>query len=288
MTSMARRSPLRSRAHVRGFTLMEATLVIALIGIVAAMVASFITRPVTAYVDQARRGELSDTADSALRRIAREIALALPNSVRVAAGGTMLEFLPMTAGGRYRAAPKADGSGDFLDFDNPADGTFEVLGPAVDVAAGSSLVVYNLGLPGADAYSGESRRALTSTGTALASLAYTVGASQFPFPSPANRFQVVGTPITYACAAGAGGTGTLRRYSGYAIQSSQPTDPSAAPLASLTGSGAALLADKVQACSFSISSGASQGTALVTLRLTLASGGEALTLLHEVHVDNTP
>ena len=267
---------------------MEATLVIALIGVVSAMVASFITRPVNAYVDQARRGELSDTADAALRRIAREIALALPNSVRVAGGGTLLEFLPMSAGGRYRAAPKADGSGDFLDFDNPADGSFEVLGPAVDVAAGSSLVVYNLGLPGADAYSGESRRTLTSSGTALSTLAYTVGATQFPFPSPGNRFQIVGGPVTYACAAGAGGTGTLRRYTGYAIQAAQPTSTGAAPLAALSGSNASLLADKVQACAFALSSGASAGTALVTLRLTLASDGEALTLLHEVHLDNTP
>jgi MSHA biogenesis protein MshO len=282
-------APHRSRrARGRGFTLLEATLVIALTGVVAAMVAVFITRPVNAYVDQARRGELSDTADAALRRIARELALALPNSARVDLTGRLLEFIPVSAGGRYRAAPKADGSGDFLDFDSVADGSFEVLGPAVDVAAGEALVVYNLGLPGADAYSGESRRALASTGSALTTLSYAVGASQFPFPSPGNRFQVVGSPVTYACAPGAAGTGTLRRLSGYAIQSAQPTNTAAAPLAALSGSGNSVVADKVTACAFALSSGASTGTRLVTLRLTLESGGEQLTLLHQVHVDNSP
>ena len=81
------------------------------------------------------------------------------------------------------------------------------------------------------------------------------------------------------CAAGAGGTGTLRRYTGYAIQATQPTNTGAAPLSTLSGSGNSLLADKVQACSFALSSGASAGTALVTVRHTHASAGAALPLL---------
>ena len=288
MTMSARRRPSHRRHDALGFTLIEATMVIALIGIVGAMVGVFITRPVDAYVDQARRAELSDTADTALRRIARELALALPNSVRIDPGATLLEFVPVHAGGRYRAAPAADGSGNFLDFDNAADGTFDVLGPAVDVAAGDQLVVYNLGLPGASVYSGETRRALTSVGSSLASLSYTVGASQFPFASSGNRFQVVGSPVTYACTPGASGTGSLRRYAGYAIQAAQPVNPAAAPLVGLSGSGNSVVADKVESCSFAVSAGAAAGTSLVTLRLTLASGGERLTLLHEVHVDNSP
>ncbi len=285
---MARHRPGPRHRDARGFTLIEATLVIAVIGVVGAMVAVFITRPVDAYVDQARRAELSDTADTALRRVARELALALPNSVRVDPGASLLEFVPVHAGGRYRAAPAADGSGNFLDFDNAADGSFDVLGPAVDVVSGDQLVVYNLGLPGASVYSGETRRALTSVGSGLATLSYTVGASQFPFASAGNRFQVVGGPVSYACLPGASGTGALRRYTGYAIQSAQPTDTSAAPLAALSGSGNSVVADKVESCSFAVTSGGAAGTSLVTLRLTLASGSERLTLLHEVHVDNSP
>ena len=283
-----RRSPLAPALHRRGFTLLETVLVIAIMGIVAAMVGVFMRQPIDAYVDQARRAELGDTADLALRRIGRELARALPNSVRVDPGGTMLEFLPVAASGRYRAAPAADGSGDFLDFDDPADTRFDVLGPPIDVAAGSQLVVYNLGLPGADAYSGESRRALATSGNALASLSYTTGGAQFPFRSPGNRFQVVAAPVTYACQPGAGGTGQLRRYSGYAIQAAQPVDASAAPLAGLNGRNAALLADKVESCSFAFGVGPAARIGVVTLYLTLAAGGERLTLVHQVHVDDSP
>ena len=278
----------RGQRRDAGFTLLEAVLVIALTGIVAAMVGVFIRHPVEAYIDQARRAELSDTADLALRRIAREVARALPNSVRVDPSGLMLEFVPVNASGRYRAAPAADGSGDFLDFDNPADHSFEVLGPPVDVAAGSLLVVYNLGIPGADVYAGESRRALTSSGAALASLSYTVGATQLPFRSPGNRFQIVAAPVSYACIPGVGGTGALRRYSGYSIQNAQPVDTAAAPLAALAGRDNSLLADKVEACAFAFGSGPTARIGVVSLHLTLASGGERLALVHQVHVDNSP
>ena len=67
----------------RGFTLIEAVMVITITGIVAAMVAIFIRTPIQSYFDLERRVEMTDTADTALRRIARDSRLALPNSVRV-------------------------------------------------------------------------------------------------------------------------------------------------------------------------------------------------------------
>lgn len=284
--SVGRTAPSMHSQH--GFTLLEAVLVIAMTGIVGAMVAVFIRAPVNAYVDQARRAELSDAADTSLRRIAREVQRALPNSVRVDATGTILEFLPIVDAGRYRASPDAAGAGDFLDFDSSTDGSFAVLGPAVSVSAGSQLVVYNLGLPGADAYSGESRRALTSTGTALSTLSYTVGGTQFPFASPSNRFQVINTPVTFLCTPGTGGTGSLRRYGGYAIQSAQPTNAAAAPLATLAGNNNALLASNVESCAFVYNGGSSARNGLLTLTLKLTSGGESVTLMHQVHLDNSP
>ena len=53
----------------RGFTLVEAVMVIALTGIVAAIVAVFIRQPVQGYFDTVRRAELTDVADTAARRI---------------------------------------------------------------------------------------------------------------------------------------------------------------------------------------------------------------------------
>ena len=89
----------------RGFTLVEMIVVITITGILAAAVAVFIRRPVESYVDAARRAELTDIADGALRRITRDVRMALPNSVRITSAGnvTYLEYLQTSGGGRYRA-----------------------------------------------------------------------------------------------------------------------------------------------------------------------------------------
>ncbi len=276
------RRPARHPQH--GFTLLEAVLVIMLTGIVGVMVSTFIRQPIDAYVDLGRRAELTDAADVALRRIARELRTALPNSVRVDASGTFIEFLPVRSAGRYRAAVSTTNSGDILDFGSGSDSTFDVLGPTVAAVAGDQLVVHNLGLPGADAYEGTSRRALTTFGTARSSLGYSVGASQFPYASPNQRFHIVSTPVSFGCAPVAGGAGSLRRYAGYAIQSAQPTSS----LASQTGANNVLLTNSVSACSFTYGSSAATRSAVVTLRLTLTSGGESITLLQQVQVEGSP
>lgn len=278
----------RRAAGQRGFTLIEAILVILLIGVVAAMVGSFIRKPMDAYADQARRTALSDAADLALRRISRELMTALPNSLRINAGGTYLEFIPVLAAGRYRtAAGSLAGELDWLDIDNASDTSFEVLGPPVSVASGDQLVVYNLGISGADAYAGDNRRTLTSVGSALNTLTFTSTGSPLPFASPGGRFHTVNTATTYACVPSAS-SGKLLRLSGYAIQSTQPTSLSAAPLLGLSGRQNAYLADHVNACSFSYSSGNAQRSGLLTLSLTLSDNGESVTLLHQMLVSNTP
>lgn len=268
----------------RGFTLLEAVVVIVLTGIVGVMVSTFIKQPIDAYVDLGRRTELTDAADLALRRMARELRTALPNSVRVDPSGNYVEFLPVRSAGRYRATLSATGTGNILDFNSSTDADFDVLGPTVTVQAGDQLVVHNLGLPGADAYEGTSRRALTTTGTGLSTLAYTVGGTQFPYASPNQRFQVIGTPVSFGCTPLAGGAGSLRRYSGYAIQSTQPTTS----LASLGGADNALVTGWVAACTFTYSAAATTRTGVVTLRLTLTSSGESINLLQQVQVEGSP
>jgi MSHA biogenesis protein MshO len=253
----------------RGFTLIEAIVVIVVMGIVVALSAMFVRQPIEAYFDVSRRAELTDIADTALRRMARDLHSALPNSIRQS--GNYLEFVPVTAAGRYRAEVEAGGGGDPLDFTSDTDSSFDVLGPAVAASASDSIVVYNLGIPGSDVYAGTSRRAAVSGGSTVT---YTVGGTQFPFASPGNRFQVVGGAVSYECAGG-----FLRRYAGYAIQAAQPTPPGSAP---------AILASNVSACAMSYTPGASERSGLVAISLTLSKDGESVTLYHEVHVNNAP
>ena len=89
----------RTPKYMAGFTLIEAIMVMVITGILAALVASFAS-PLKGYFDATARADLADVADTALRRMARELHAALPNSVRVS--GSYIEFLPTTIGGRYR------------------------------------------------------------------------------------------------------------------------------------------------------------------------------------------
>ena len=270
--------------HQRGFTLIEAIMVIVITGIIAGMVAVFIRQPVDAYMDTARRAALTDIADTAARRIARDLQGALPNSVRVDPTGQFIELIPISAAGRYRAEVGTGAGDDPLLF-NVTDSSFDILGPTININAGEKLVVYNLGITGLDAYEATpgNLRAATS-GAGLNKVSFTATANPLLFPSPSSRFQIAGTPVTYACDPD---TGTLWRYSSYGFQ---PTVPGTlATLNAYAGVTRAALATNLAApCSFAYDVGALQRNGLVSISLSFSMGGETVMLQHQVNVDNVP
>ncbi|WP_020652173.1 prepilin-type N-terminal cleavage/methylation domain-containing protein [Massilia niastensis] len=291
--------------RARGFTLVEAVLVIVIIGIIGAVVAVFIRAPVQGYADSAARAAATDEADLALRRIARDLRLALPNSVRVSPDGDAVEFLQTRTGGRYLAiddgvAPDTPGM-HVLDVDNPGRTSFTVLGGTIrPIERGDFIVVYNLGegAEPSDAYlyrPGAANRniaqvsAVAGAGTAnpVVELEYNPFALQdTPMMSPNHRFQVVTGPVTYACEGRAGGGNALVRYWGYAIHAAQQLPPQGGPQR-------AVIAERVGSCAgiFRYGSEASRRSALVILNLSLrlSPGDDAgIRLVHQVHVDNTP
>lgn len=266
-----------------GFTLVEIIVVIVITGVLLGIVGMFGRRQIDAYIDTSIRAELADAADTAVRRIARDLQGALPNSVRQS--GSFLEFVPIQDAGRYRAAPTSAGAGNPLDLSNAADNSFDVLGPPVNIAAGDQLVIYNLGQPpGSDVYVGSSRRAITTGAGATNVLSFSLGSGQFPFASPQSRFQIVSSPVTYECAANAAdpSSGLIRRHGGYGFQSTQPL--------SFGGLGAttSVLISGVASCAFSYSPAVLQRNGLVVLRLTLAKNGELVEILHQVEILNSP
>lgn len=301
----------------RGFTLVEAVMVIVITGILAGMVAVFIKSPVDSYFDAARRAELTDVADTAVRRMARDIHLALPNSVRNPADGSdqCIEFIPTRIGGRYRAAASGSTSPDkdaVLEFtEYKWDGTtqydngFDMLWlnsalPVADrIVTGDVVVVYNDGSASGNAYAGANAIQVASLaepgGTANTTAITFVDAitgtpfnrKQLASESPANRFQVIPANehvVAYGCSGG-----TLHRYSRNLTGVwARPVDCAAM----IAGATVAILANNITTCSLHYEApGSSTGLSrfgIVPISLEINQSGESVKLYHQVHVDNTP
>lgn len=291
----------------RGFTLVEAIVAIVITGIIAGMVAVFIRSPIDAYVDAERRAGLTDEADTALRRMARDIRLALPNSVRRAGDGSdqCLEFIPTKIGGRYRVTVDgANGNGNVLDFTS-VDSAFDflwlnsTLPPSIRIVANDVIVVYNDGSASGSAYSGNNAIAVASVsepgGTANTSTISFVatGASlpfnrkQLPSESPNGRFQVIPASthvVAYRCNAGMLTLHTRQLAAAW----SQP----ASCVAMVAGATTATLASNLGTCSLVYDPpGSSTGLSrfgIVSMTLGITTAGETVNLYQQVHVDNTP
>lgn len=279
----------------RGVTLIELVITIVVGSIVVAFMAMFVVTPMLAYSAQTRRAELIDEADSALRFMGRDLRAALPNSVRIANSGsvTALELLATIDGARYRdGGPLANPALD-LDF-TAADGAFSTTVPFTQLtlpwsSTSAYLSIYNVGVPGANAY--ELVNVITPAGTTLtvsagatanANLITMNPAFRFALGSPGKRLYLVSGPVSYLCDTAAG---SLTRYSGYALASTQNTNAAALIAAGASGS---LVSADVGACQFSYTSGTAQRNALATISVQLARNAEIVQLLHEVQMVNSP
>ncbi len=308
---------------LKGYTLIELVMVITISSILSIAVGGFISRPITAYSNVLDRAELVDASTQALQRMVRDIQRAVPNSLRVKqdpnnANRIALEMVNIVEGMRYRATAP----GLFLDFANPVS-QFNVIGQfqfahnhPICITGNCRLVVYNTGAntggsipadnpsPGANVYStiaasncsgclpppGSVTITPPTTTVTLTNPGsegqITLSASTlFALPSTRQRIDIVDTPITYICDTSAG-IKNITRYSGYPINSVQPTDPTAAPLNTVQG---AQLTKNVTGCNFTYQAGSSQNNGIITLSLTLTSRmGETITLIRQVGVNNSP
>lgn len=292
-----------------GFTLIELVVTIVLTAMIMGALVFFVY-PLRQGVDIAARADLSDAADTALRRLARDVRLALPNSLRVvtdASGRAYVEFLAVRTAGRYRADGQGAGGGstancaaddttlsplqpnnDQLSFDVAGESCFKTIGALPDlntVVAGSDYLVLNNFGPGfsaQDAYASGSppatNRVLIAGTVADASVPQTqithtpVTFSRQLHDSVGKRFFVVSGPVGYVCDPVAG---TLTRYWGYSLQADLCVGQAGAPcLGSVNyppaGASSALLATQVSACQFDYAQNVSPQVGMLTMLLTLA------------------
>lgn len=280
---------MNSRTTQTGFTLVELIMVIVILGAIGGAVAVFMRGPIDAYFDTARRAGIADVADTTVRRMARDIRKALPNSIRLggSGGNQCIEFIPTRMGARYRAQDITPVPSDnsALRFD-AADTAFNMLGlnaalPADQrIQANDRVVVYNLGIAAASAYLGNNTALVTAVAVSPLSanetlISLTGNTTVFPLESPSKRFHVIPfdeTVVSYQCSGG-----RLYRNANYGYGTSCP-----APTVGTTP----VIATEAT-CNFAYST-VDIRNALVQLALTFSSAGESASIYHEVHVDNTP
>lgn len=276
-----------------GFTLVELVMVIALAGLVAVMISTVMSRPMQGFVDQSRRAELVDLAGTALNRMARDIRLAVPNSVRIGGSGE-LEFLRAPTGGRYRAnllggirqnPPVCDSDPCVIPVPSPPD--LNEIVPAESVW----MVIYSVGSPGnGNSVWSDPEVLADGTNSSVISPAVTVAQAgndlslsgpgiesfRFKYASPQYRFYLADSVLGYRCVGGA--SGRIER------------DEFAALNDDYAYGNASVVVDHVDCdkSSFTYSPSTNARSGLVTLRLTLTQDGETITLLQQVHVDNAP
>lgn len=307
----------------KGATLIELVITMTLASIMFMVVSIFITRPITAYSDVARRADLVDVADLTLRRIARDIQRSVPNSVRIkkdpANNRVAIEILNTVEGMRYRATPP----GPFLSFENSSD-DFEVIGEfqfATDDTTCSDgncrLVVYNTGAnlggavpsdnpsPGANVYStqaapncpGASTNCLPPPGSVTISPAST--SVTISNTSGTGRLQL-SDPVLFALPSltqriyvsdtpvtyvcdYSSGWQEITRYWDYTINQVQPIERLLSPL---SGASSAPLAKNITNCDFTYIPGSSQRNSIVSMKITVEQGGESVTLMRQMGVFN--
>ncbi len=289
----------------KGFTLIELIIVIVISSIVGVMVSLMIGRYMDNYITMEKRVDMTQIAESALQKMAADIHNAVPNSVRV--NGNYIEMVPVVYAAPYRK------NGDFTDTaiitnTNPAeadpldftvaDKSFHVLANIVSAdtpLTSAQVVIYNTGLTNAGApvcpdnlYADPSgcdphiisRPGLTITDNIDQDFITLDTPRHFARQSPYRKVYIVDGALTYHCDLA---NGTLTRYSGYAIQESQPPAAGVAPL-----TGGALVANNLTGCAINYSAGSLSRNAVVSLVISLGDGNQSTTLMKQVQISNVP
>lgn len=285
----------------RGFTLVELVMVIVITGVIAGSLVVFLKPAIDSYFDSRRRADLTDMADTALRRMSQDIRSAVPNSVR-SISATCFQLVPTIAGGRYRMA--SDTANDTptplpctpsATCSAPVDVTqattvFDVLSPIATgtVAAGDWIVINNQNTDDVyDAPTTANRAQISAAPTTPRSTdgqhRISIGSKQFSSGYDGGRFVVVpdaARTLLYSCV----GNILYRKVTADFAQA----DTTACGAAT---DGAVVATDvAVDGCTFvyNLNPGATQESGFVWMRLELSRDDESVALAHGVHVDNAP
>lgn len=259
--------------RARGFTFVEMTLVVSVLGILAIGTMRFLTDASDGFVTTHSRALLASDVQTTLAVLGRDVRGALPNSLRVSASGACVEYIPVQRAATYFAAP--------IGFSDTRVWTVPVAGYAP--GANTRLAIY----PTPNAYVLGSvaevsppivATSLEADGRWRIDLS---AAHEFTQGSPTERLYFVDAPHS-VCADG----GALWQYRNYGFAALQPEPaglPGALPNRELMAAALALPSPV-----FSYAAPSLNRNGLLRVSLGLAGGGDDIAMTQHLNVRNLP
>lgn len=273
---------------------MEMIATLMLFGLMAATLTVFFRPAFDTWMSTRSRSALSAEADQAMRRVLRDVQVAVPNSLRTP-GTDCIELVPSSAGGRYRMAVDTLTAGSAAADPATVTSSFDVLSPLQRLPAVGDWIVVDNQNPG-DVYSGANRSAITAVSTPAAALGQhrlAIDPMQFPLGYDGGRFTVVPDAqqaVFYVCSgasttldANGNAPGVLYRLRHYGFNAAAPTSCPAT-------AGADVLATGLRACRFlyNANQGATQQSGFLQVQLEFTRNRETASLVFGAHVANVP
>ena len=306
---------LRLSKNSVGFTLVEMVVAIAVSGIIATLVVSFVVSSAEGYRNSRERNQLASAGRVAIDRLASEIHNALPGSIRttVAAGNgdQCMEFVPVEAATSYVNPPFTSTATSFniVDIYDGGSVIYPSAPPTLYAVIYPRVInqIYNgdRGTPASNWPNFPTRSPIAEI-TSIVDDATTAGQStvtlskphRFRRRSPFQRFFVVSDPVSY-CIVGE----NLYRYTNYGFYLNQETTEEETGVCEklvndepcLPNYAAApdkmLIVDSIDntgLTAFSIGSQTLSRNSLLAIQLTLTDGENTVELTHEVLSRSVP
>ncbi|HAW94517.1 MULTISPECIES: PilW family protein [unclassified Arsukibacterium] len=277
---MQRQQTTTSIRFRHGFSLIELTIVIVLLSVLALGVSSYIGLGATMYSDATEREQILNQSRFVAERLQRELRNAAPNSIRTADVALLrcIEFAPIVSSGIYLQAPVAPEAGTelklaILNWQSSYLGAVPTLPLSIyprqpgDIYSNNGSTIAFAGTETDDMDGNSATRTVQ-----LAS------SHSFPLGSPEQRFYLLASsPVSYCFNAV---DGTIRRYSNYPYNTLQPLPP--------TGS-AVLMASDVQRVRFAVNDAVLTRNSVVNLLLQFGQSQTSdMFFNYEVHIPNVP
>ncbi len=261
--------------HARGFTLIEITIVIVMVGVIAVVGSQFLVSSIDGYRTAEIANKLAERGRLSIEQITREIHMALPNAIRTSSSGDCIEFMPIVASTSYQ--------GVLPDPANTIPSVSTIPTSSFTLGKGAARHVVVAPFAPAEVYTNTSPASKVGVGV-LGAAPYSAiplaSSHNFLRNSLNNRVFITDDPVRYCVVAG-----NLVRYSNFGLLATTLTNADPGGATDIASHEVAATASNK--C-FVVSGGSEDANIAVHINLVFSKGQISLDLTHQVLIRNVP